>query len=206
MRERILSVAERLFAQHGIDGVSLRDIASEAEIQISLLSYYFTTKESLYRSVFERHFSAYSTERLASLKRIVAGTETTTARAILASLANPWIEFRSRRGGLSFTRLAARENSDPGEAQRGILKEFFDPIALEYIDALQSALPQVPRSTIHWAYHFFAGGLIWVLTNPDRIERLSGSACHVKSKKDLESAVDVLISVFANMLNAQVVK
>ena len=121
----------------------------------------------------------------------------------MTSLATPWIELRSRRGGLNFTRLAARENSDPSEVKRGIIKEFFDPIALEYIAALQTALPHVPDSRIQWAYHFFVGGLIWVLTNPDRIERLSGKSCHVKTKKDLELAIGLLVSAFTNMLTTQ---
>ncbi|MBX2996722.1 MAG: TetR family transcriptional regulator [Bdellovibrionaceae bacterium] len=49
-RERLKEVAIRLFAQSGIDGVSTRDIAREANVNISLISYYFGGKEGLYKT------------------------------------------------------------------------------------------------------------------------------------------------------------
>ena len=53
-RERILRAAERLFAEHGYDGVSVRSIAAAAKVQLALLSYYFQSKLGLYRAVFQR--------------------------------------------------------------------------------------------------------------------------------------------------------
>jgi AcrR family transcriptional regulator len=44
---RILQVAERLFAEKGFDGTSIRDIAAEAGANISMISYYFGSKENL---------------------------------------------------------------------------------------------------------------------------------------------------------------
>lgn len=53
-RERLKNAAVLLFAQHGIEGVSTRDIAREAGVNIGLIKYYFGSKEGLYRStVFE---------------------------------------------------------------------------------------------------------------------------------------------------------
>ena len=52
-REKLLEVAVHLFAQKGLDGVSTRDLAREAGLNISLISYYFGGKEGLYRAVLE---------------------------------------------------------------------------------------------------------------------------------------------------------
>lgn len=52
--QRILDVAERLFAENGFDGTSLRDIAQIAEIQEPGLYRYFPNKEALYQRVLER--------------------------------------------------------------------------------------------------------------------------------------------------------
>jgi AcrR family transcriptional regulator len=46
-----MQVAKKLFAQHGLDGTSTRDISKEAGLNISLISYYFGGKEGLYRAV-----------------------------------------------------------------------------------------------------------------------------------------------------------
>ncbi len=43
----ILLVAERLFAEVGFDGTSIREIAKKADINIAMISYYFGSKEKL---------------------------------------------------------------------------------------------------------------------------------------------------------------
>ncbi len=43
----ILQVAEKLFAEHGFDGTSIRMISKEAGINVAMVSYYFGSKESL---------------------------------------------------------------------------------------------------------------------------------------------------------------
>lgn len=47
----ILQVAEKLFAEHGYDGTSVRDIAKNANINIAMISYYFGSKEKLLESL-----------------------------------------------------------------------------------------------------------------------------------------------------------
>ena len=44
---QILQVAERLFAEKGFDGTSIRNISKEAKINIAMVSYYFGSKEKL---------------------------------------------------------------------------------------------------------------------------------------------------------------
>ena len=43
----ILQVAEKLFAEDGFDGTSIRQIAKEAKVNIAMISYYFGSKEKL---------------------------------------------------------------------------------------------------------------------------------------------------------------
>ncbi len=43
----ILQVAEKLFAEKGFDGTSVRDIAKIATINVAMVSYYFGSKEKL---------------------------------------------------------------------------------------------------------------------------------------------------------------
>ena len=48
---QILQVAEKLFAEKGFDGTSIRNIASEAGINIAMVSYYFGSKEKMLESL-----------------------------------------------------------------------------------------------------------------------------------------------------------
>jgi AcrR family transcriptional regulator len=50
---QILRTAEQLFAQKGFDGTSVRDIAEEAGVNVSMISYYFRSKEKLMEAIFE---------------------------------------------------------------------------------------------------------------------------------------------------------
>lgn len=50
-RSRLIEAATKLFAEHGLDGTSTRDIAKAADLNISLISYYFGGKEGLYKTV-----------------------------------------------------------------------------------------------------------------------------------------------------------
>ncbi|MEZ4791945.1 MAG: TetR family transcriptional regulator [Gelidibacter sp.] len=49
---QILEVAEKLFAEHGFDGTSVRQISLEADINIAMISYYFGSKEKLLEALF----------------------------------------------------------------------------------------------------------------------------------------------------------
>ena len=174
-RDRILGSAERLFAQYGYDGVSIRQIGTAACAQIALINYHFGTKDQLYRAVFERRIAPVSERRRAALAIALAEPPRPSLRAVLDALARPWIEMRGTPEGRDYTRLIAREVNDPREADRGIVADLLDPIAREFIAAIEQALPGHAKADIHWAYLSFMGTLLAVLANPERITRLSGA-------------------------------
>ena len=61
---RIVEVAERLFALHGIDGVSLRQIAAAAgTANNSAVNYHFGSKEGLIAAIFQYRLPQLTSER-----------------------------------------------------------------------------------------------------------------------------------------------
>ena len=50
--EHIMMVAEKLFAASGYNGTSVRDIAAKAKVNVSMISYYFGSKENLMETLF----------------------------------------------------------------------------------------------------------------------------------------------------------
>jgi len=54
----ILKVAERLFADQGFHGTSVRDIAQEADVNIAMISYYFGSKDKLLETIFKYRMEA----------------------------------------------------------------------------------------------------------------------------------------------------
>jgi TetR/AcrR family transcriptional regulator len=54
--DKILEAAKKVFIMHGLEGTSMQKIADEAQINKSLLHYYFRTKEKLFDAVFSFAF------------------------------------------------------------------------------------------------------------------------------------------------------
>lgn len=47
----IIQIAEKLFAENGFDGTSIRDISKAAQVNIAMISYYFGSKEKLLEDI-----------------------------------------------------------------------------------------------------------------------------------------------------------
>lgn len=49
--EKILAAAKKIFTQKGYEATKVRDIAAEADINLSLVNYYFRSKEKLFEHI-----------------------------------------------------------------------------------------------------------------------------------------------------------
>lgn len=56
-RDNLISAAMPLFAAKGLNGVSVRELASAAGVNLSMISYYFGGKEGLYAAVLTEQFA-----------------------------------------------------------------------------------------------------------------------------------------------------
>ena len=55
-KERILEAAAALFAQRGFSGVGVREIATAADVNISMISYYFNGKNGILKEIIKTYF------------------------------------------------------------------------------------------------------------------------------------------------------
>jgi AcrR family transcriptional regulator len=67
-RERIVKAAERLFAERGYDGTSVRAIVAKARVNQAAINYHFDGKDGLYREVLRAAFRALTEDQLAHAK------------------------------------------------------------------------------------------------------------------------------------------
>src|SRR5262245_36716066 len=89
-RERLLDSAERLFAERGIQGVSLRTINAAAKARnASAAHYHFQSKEGLIRAIVARRMDELSERRLERMKALeaeLAGSTPLVRRIVEASI------------------------------------------------------------------------------------------------------------------------
>src|SRR5205807_225879 len=63
-KQRILDSAERLFAEHGFEGTSLRAIIADAKVNLAAIHYHYHSKEALLDAVILRRLAPVNRERL----------------------------------------------------------------------------------------------------------------------------------------------
>ena len=79
--------------------------------------------------------------------------------------------------------------SDPREAERGIVAEYFDPFAVEFVHAIRTVLPRQDPDYAHWAYLYAVGALVMSVFDR-RIERISEGQTHAG---DLKNKAEYLV-------------
>ena len=173
-RGDILLAAEKLFAQHGSHAVSLRQIATEAGVPLALVGYYFGAKHELFHAIFE-HWAPTIDERLSRLREALPKAEQPNLDAIVRAFVEPVLRMRASGEGESYALLVGRELLYTAPEAERVLRDFFDPLAHAYIDALHAARPHAARARVAWAYQFALGALLHHLSDT-RVERLSRGA------------------------------
>lgn len=58
-RTKLMEVGTQLFAEKGLNGVSVREISLAAGTSISMISYHFGSKERLYSAVLQQQFACF---------------------------------------------------------------------------------------------------------------------------------------------------
>ncbi len=192
-RKRILDAAEKLFADRGFHGVSVREIAREAGVDVALVSYHCGRKNDLFETVFLRRAEMLNEERMQMLAacRQAAAPDSPSLEAIIDAFTHPLLN-RSARGSAGWKRffaLVAQVNNSPELAPIGMTK-FFDPLVQEFIAALRQALPGARAEDIYWSYHFLSGALTLTFAETGRIDKLSGGVCR---SSDLDSVHERLV-------------
>jgi AcrR family transcriptional regulator len=184
-RGRLLDAAESLFAERGFYGVTTRQVADAADVDVALIYYHFKNKSGLFDGVFERRARPLVAARRESLHAYVTSTRTVTVEGAVAAFINPMIDLslHGDAGWKSYFALVAQIDNTPWGGE--IIHRFFDDNVHELIDVLQSALPGSPKKELYWAYNFLAGSMMLALSGTERVDRLSQGLCHAK---DLEAA------------------
>ncbi len=171
-KQAILLAAEKLFALSGYHATSIRQIAEEAEVPLALVGYYFGQKRELFHAIFA-HWNGTIEERLTALRSIRKDpADPQTLPRIIEAFVGPVLRLRASAEGEYYALLVARELSNRTEEAEQVLREYFDPMAHAFIDALHQALPQASRDQAAWGYQFALGALIHHLSD-SRVERLS---------------------------------
>src|SRR4051812_30961026 len=135
-KSAILHAANHHFAHHGYRGASLRDIARDAGVSLTLLSHHFGSKLQLLAAVIEAHRPVLDRRASDLLEVMDRGPGNYT----IDDLVRVWIrlgfETVAQPEGEMFLRLVTRVMDDPTEEAVEVVREKLDDAALVFIDGV----------------------------------------------------------------------
>lgn len=108
-RIKIMEAAERLFADRGIDGVALREIAAYAEQgNNTAVQYHFGTKEQLVYEIFDYRTNLFEPQRAAMLAQAEQAGQLTDARVLLEIMCLPHLSIADEKGAHPYSAFLAQ--------------------------------------------------------------------------------------------------
>lgn len=180
MRERILDAAEELFAEHGFDGVTIRQVTRKANVDVALAHYYFGTKRGLFDAVFLRRAAVINEARLKAIDeyQINPGPGGATIEGFVQAFLDPVMErwAKGGRGWKNYLAIVAQVNNTP-KWGGATMARYFDPVIHRLIDALRGIMQGAHDIDLYWSYQFLSGALTLTFAETGRIDRLSSGAC-----------------------------
>ncbi|MDA1315783.1 MAG: TetR/AcrR family transcriptional regulator [Acidobacteria bacterium] len=204
-KEQILDVAERLFAEDGVHGVSLRTIIAEAEVNLAAVHYHFGSKDALVEAVFERRVGPINEARLQWLDRIEAASDgPPPVDEVLRALVTPAIQLAlDPKRGHTFMKICGRFYTESGDYLRPIFDRLFSEIIKRFVAAFQRACPELPPAEVLWRVHFSVGVMVHTLLDSERLGRISGGTCDTS---DAEAVVERMVQFSAAGMRTPVLK
>ncbi len=168
----ILLAAEKLFAQHGYHAVSIRQIADEAGVPLALVGYHYGPKHELFYAIFA-HWNSTIEERLQGLREVKGDPlHPDTLPRIIEAFIGPVLRLRASAEGEYYALLVARELYISQDQTDRVLRDFFDPLAHAFIDAMNKVFPHATRGQVAWGYQFLLGALLHHISD-HRVKRLA---------------------------------
>jgi AcrR family transcriptional regulator len=173
-REQLLDAAERLFAERGYNGVSTRQIAELAKVNLGSIPYYFGNKENLLKEVIKRRALPELEDRAAGVLKVLDAVGDGTPRIVYVLMADLEPVFRRRRENVVHRRLAGRLSTDPTPEVRRVVNEIYSREATVFDLALRRACPHLSDQEFYWRFYCLFGAIQYVLADVGKIQTLAG--------------------------------
>ena len=170
-RERLLEVAEGLFAERGFEQVSVRDITQGAGANVAAINYHFGSRNGLVDAVVERFVIPIEEDRLVALGKIEAEGDP-SLEEIMGAFLQPLL-VRVKESELSeqlFFKLIARCTTQPSDLFPPKLRGLIEQVVQRFTAAVQKALPDLSAQSILWRLHFTWGALSQSLAHQGAFE------------------------------------
>jgi AcrR family transcriptional regulator len=191
-RDRILDIALETFAELGFDGASTRTIATRASVNQGLITYYFGSKDALWREAVDRAFEGLN----AAVGRATIEAESLgSARERFELIIRRYVRFVAAHP--EFVLLMNEEGKRTGPRMRWIVDRHVKPIYGAMIELLNEPemRARMPAQIDPVHYHYiFLGAVGAFFTQAPECRRVSGTDPY--DPKQVEAHADAIVHLF----------
>ncbi|MEF1291486.1 TetR/AcrR family transcriptional regulator [Vibrio sp. M260118] len=195
-KEKILDVAEALFAEHGFKDTSLRTITSKAGVNLASVNYHFGDKKTLVRAVLDRYLEAFMPAVQDALINLNLSDSYDMAD-VFESLRSPLRNLNNVRpnGTSRFMLLIGRGYTDvQGHLRWFITTRYSDTLSL-FTDSVKKANPKLTQEELFWRLHFTLGTCVFTMASSQALLEIAEN--DYGKAMDAKSVVDQLIPFLA---------
>ena len=166
-KTRIIEVAESLFAEEGIAGTTLRQITTQADVNLAAVNYHFGNKQQLIHEVFQRRLDVLAEERIARLEELKSQSAASSLEDILQALIYPALAISrdETKGGLRFVKVMARAYAENDSFLHQFLSDHYGYVIRQFAAELKTLLPTTPDAELRWQLDFVIGALTYVMAD-----------------------------------------
>lgn len=196
IRERLLDAAEELFAEHGFNGTSIRDITAKANGNVAAVNYHFGSKEKLYHEVFLRRMRVVTEMRLQTIDNVMSQTDhNVTLEELLKEFSIAFLKpFLDEKTGDHFIKLMIHELTSQHLPKAMFVNEIIEPTMKALGSALSKLVPGLQPRQIMLALMSLAGQLLHIIRMK---EMLDFKEFTIQKVPDFEEIIDHVVSFTA---------
>lgn len=144
--DKLIEAAEALYGEHGLEGVSLRQIGVAAGSGNNYaVQYHFGDAGGLIRAILEKRTPELELGRARLLAKVKEEGRLGDSRALMDVLYRPLVDHVDAQGRRAYARFILALNSSPAGLQHSIDQFRQMPIVDHVLDLLRLANPTIPR-------------------------------------------------------------
>jgi AcrR family transcriptional regulator len=190
-RERLLDTAERLFAERGFAGTSVREIADAAKANLGAINYHFQSKENLYAEVFTRRVALLRDPIVAAAKATVGIARARPEEALRILGGAFLVPHKDGAASPCMLGLFARETIEACLPSGLLRRELVMPISKAVTGVMREMRPDLHEATAQACAHSFVAQIMQIVKSAG-IEMTSAD-------KQLEHAVRFTVAAVRHL-------
>lgn len=160
-KAKILDVAEKLFAEHGIRATSIRQIVKNAGVNVASIHYHFGSKEAVIQEIITRRLQPFVEDKEARLTQLLesAGDQPPLLESVIRAFFEPHIQMRRTYGDNIRIIMKLMIQVEDDSTNFKMMNQDMAHMFHQYLSVLRNILPDLSEGELISRFKFMLGAM-----------------------------------------------